>query len=196
MVKLIDLINSLITSFFKWWDGRKEDLTPQTTPMSETPQNAPQAPKSPSPQPKPTPAPKPLLDVFLSEIQAMEGWWPGSNAYTHNNPGNLRCNPSNKANWNKLATGSEGGFCVFPNYKSGLQGLRNVTVAVCEGKSATYNNAAIHIGLKSCADMTLPQYFIVRDPANDGNDPVALAHRFAAKLGVDINTFKMRDLLV
>jgi hypothetical protein len=137
----------------------------------------------------------PLLDLFCAEIRAMEGWGPGTTSYTHNNPGNLRCTPGMKQTWNSLATGQSGGFCIFPDAATGMRALRNVTISCCQGKSAVYNTAAKRFGLTSGADLNLYQYFEIRDPGTDGNDPKALAERFGRALGVNPATFTMRHLL-
>jgi hypothetical protein len=116
----------------------------------------------------------------------MEGWAPGSTSWTHNNPGNLRCTPGQKKTWNTLATSSVGGFCVFIDAATGLQALRNVTTSCAKGLSPTYNAAAKKLGLTSSADLNLYQYFDIRDPASDHNDPKALAERFGRALGVNL----------
>lgn len=163
----------------------------------QAPDLPPQAPLTPNPDPMPTPAPtaRDLLTEFCTEIQTMEGWAPGTTSYTHNNPGNLRCTPGQKANWNALATGQVGGFCVFKSPAIGMIALRNVTLSCAQGKSPTYNAAAQRLGLKSSANLNLDQYFVIRDPGSDGNDPRALAQRFGHKLGVDPATFQMSQLL-
>lgn len=146
-------------------------------------------------QTPPTMMPKPsvtlsLLIAFCNEIQAMEGWSTGSTSYTHNNPGNLRCPPLNV-----LADSCVNGFCHFKDETTGMQGLINVTKSCATGLSNTYNIAAKHFGLASGADLNLYQYFLIRDPQSDGNDPNALAERFGTKLGVSPSTFLMKQLL-
>jgi hypothetical protein len=130
------------------------------------------------------------LVVFCNEIQAMEGWTPGSTSFTHSNPGNLRCPPLNV-----LADSCVNGFCHFKDEATGMQALINVTKSCAEGLSVTYNTAAKHFGVASGADLNLYQYFTIRDPASDNNQPDALAERFGTKLGVNPSTFLMKQLL-
>lgn len=157
----------------------KQPVIPLQTPPTEEvpPQVAPSTPKG-------------LLIPFCNEIQAMEGWSVGSTSYIHNNPGNLRCPPLNV-----LATGCVNGFCQFKDESTGMQALINVTTSCAKGLSTTYNTAAKHFGLVSGADLNLYQYFLIRDPQSDGNNPNALAERFGTKLGVSPSTFLMKQLL-
>jgi hypothetical protein len=124
----------------------------------------------------------------------MEGWYPGSNSYLCNNPGNLRCAPNLMSSWNVLANGQRGGFCTFATETVGTQALRNVTLSCAKGESPTYNAAAAKLGLANSGEMNLYQYFAERDPASDKNDPNALAVRFGKVLNVDPGTFKMKQL--
>lgn len=173
----------------------------------------PQAPQTP-PQP-PAPAPQTpvtpplgagLLTSFCLAIQSREGYYPpgalkgypnGTPAYFNHNPGNLRCVEGNKANWEHRAV--DGGakhnnFCVFPDYATGFEALQEVVVAVCKGQSAAYNDAAKKLGLYDCSYLSIKQYFVVRDPSSDGNDPASFADEVAAKLNVPTGTM-MRQLL-
>lgn len=131
-----------------------------------------------------------LLAAFCTEIQNMEGWYDGSPSFVRNNPGNLRCPPLNV-----LASKCAGGFCFFEDHTTGFQALLNVTKSCAKGLSTTYNTAAKHFGLTSGADLNLYQYFLIRDPASDGNDPSALGDRFGKALGVNPSTLTMKQLL-
>lgn len=135
------------------------------------------------------------LELFCQEIQKMEGWYAGSKSMRNFNPGNLRCTPGQKANWNALAIGQFGGFCVFKDEATGMQALRNVTISCAKGLSVVYSAAARHFGLADSSKLNLYQYFVIRDPANDGNNPTALAERFGHVLGVDPKLFTMEELL-
>jgi hypothetical protein len=167
---------------------------------------APAAPTSPVATPKPAPAtptpPSPLvpqaslLEPFVQEIKNMEGWAPGSTSFTCNNPGNLRCTPGQPATWNVLATGSRGGFCTFPDEPTGMQALRDTITSCAKGLSPNYNAAAQKLGLHDSGYLNLYQFFTIRDPASDGNDPTALAERFGRVLGANPSTFLMRQLLL
>jgi hypothetical protein len=90
---------------------------------------------------------------------------------------------------------SPNNFCVFKDADTGMQALRNVTVAQCKGLSPTYNAAAEGLGLANSGELNLYQYFLIRDPAADANDPKALAERFGKVLGVDPAQFKIKQLI-
>jgi len=142
-----------------------------------------------------TPVKQNLLEIFIQEIKNMEGWYVGSASYLNKNCGNLRCDPNNKSNWNVLAIGSNDGFCVFKSEEAGMMALRNVTVSQAKGLSPTYNNAAKHFGLANSGELNLYQYFLIRDPATDGNQPNALAERFGKVLHKDPALFRLKNLL-
>jgi hypothetical protein len=59
------------------------------------------------------------LNALAQAIQTQEGYYPGSVAYTNNNPGNLVYvgQPG--------ATAGVGGFAAFPSYSAGFQALEN-----------------------------------------------------------------------
>jgi hypothetical protein len=109
------------------------------------------------------------LGDFVSDlagaIQTFEGWYPGSLSYRNNNPGNLR--PGSLA---VGATGSNGGYAVFPDYNTGWNALLGLI------QSSTYYGD------------TLTQFFQTYAPAADNNKPAAYAAGVAANLGVDPNT--------
>jgi hypothetical protein len=109
------------------------------------------------------------LGDFVSDlaaaIQTFEGYYPGSLAYRNNNPGNLR--PGSLA---VGATGSNGGYAVFPDYATGWAALLGLI------QSTTYYGD------------TLIQFFQTYAPAADNNNPAAYAAGVAANLGVDANT--------
>jgi hypothetical protein len=128
----------------------------------------------------------------------MEGWAPGTPSYVNCNPGNIRCPEGERSNWNVLAI--DGGakhnnFCVFHGELAGMQALRNVTASCAKGASPHYNAEARKLGLHDSGYLNLYQYFLIRDPASDKNDPKALAERFGKALAVDPHTFLMRQLL-
>lgn len=159
------------------------------------------------PQPQGNPD---LLHAFCMAIQLYEGYiipggkdasgnkYPdGSPAYRNKNPGNLRCMHGDKQNWNYLAiTCTADNFCVFPTYEIGFQALVNVTLKVVKGLSSLYSaHAKSDYGLADSGEMNLLQYFTVRDPSSDGNFPAHFAGFMAKQIGVDIATFKMKNLL-
>lgn len=151
-------------------------------------------PNTPAPAPAPLISP-PTVQTFCNEIQAMEGWYPGSTSEIHHSPGNIRCTAGDENNWNRLAIGSENDFCVFPSDTVGMEALVSNITSVCEGLSANYNAAARIMGLANCGEMNFYQFFQTRDPASDGNTPEALAVRFGTKFGVNPASFTMIQLL-
>ena len=118
-----------------------------------------------------------LAASLAAAIQQVEGWYPpgsvvggvsypqGSLAYRNNNPGNIR--PGSLA---VGATGSSGGYAVFPDYQTGYSALVNL------------------IQSPSYWGLTLTQFFQQYAPAADNNNPGAYAASVAASLGVDPNT--------
>ncbi len=106
-----------------------------------------------------------LVSSLASSIQSMEGWYPGSLSYRNNNPGNLR--PGSLA---VGATGTNGGYAVFPDYQTGYNALVGLI------QSPGYWN------------LTLAQFFAKYAPSADNNNPSAYAANVAAQLGVDANT--------
>lgn len=178
---------------------------PETTPLPEKPVNAQEpAPVTPSPVPShPVSADK--VQTFCLAIQHREGYYPpgglagyphGTPAYVNHNPGNLRCG-SDKGTWNRHATASNNGFCVFPDYYTGFSALCEVTRAVCRAtlpNTSPYQAGARTRGVHDCSYLTISQYFMIRDPATDNNDPESFAKEVADKLGVPTSTM-MRELL-
>lgn len=162
--------------------------------------------EAPTPPPASVPSPDKLSE-FCAAIQSREGYFkPGDNpsypkgtpAWYNNNPGNLRCVEGNKPNWNRRATtggAAHNNFCVFPDYATGLRALKDVVEAVCLGESPVYNAAAKTFGHQDGGQLTIAQYFVIRDPKSDGNDPASFAAEVAGKLKVSVDT-PMHDLLV
>lgn len=144
-------------------------------------------------EPIPPQPPKNLLNEFCLAIQSREGYYGpgllkgypnGTPAYQNKNPGNLRCAPGNKMNWNYLATGENNGFCTFTNYDVGLLALKNVVTKAAEGKSLVYKPTD-----------TIEQFFAKYSPSSDHNDPESYAQEVGGKLGVDYKTFQIQQLL-
>jgi hypothetical protein len=103
--------------------------------------------------------------AMAAAIQQIEGWFPGSVAYTNNNPGNLiyAGQPG--------ATLGPNGFAVFPTYDAGEQALLN------------------QLNLDQSRGLTISQEMAKWAPAGQGsNDPVSYANQVAAALGVSPDT--------
>ena len=101
------------------------------------------------------------LSTVAATIQQIEGYYPGSLAYTNNNPGNLRYagQPG--------ATGQDAnGFAVFPTYAAGYQALLN------------------QINLDASRGMTIQQFTNSYAPAADNNNPTSYAQSIASATGL------------
>lgn len=176
-------------------------------PDVEIPPDVVMAPIPPAPAIPTADTPVNKITRFCLAIQSREGYFgpnqlpgypAGTPAYINKNPGNLRCDPSTKDNWNHLSIGQNNGFCVFKDYDSGFEALKNVVTAVCKGQAPAtnaYMMAAKRIGKPDCSYLTIIQYFTVRDPATDKNDPMSMANEIAGKVGIS-PTAEMRELLV
>jgi hypothetical protein len=99
------------------------------------------------------------LSTVAATIQQIEGYYPGSLAYTNNNPGNLR--PAGQPGCTPV-----GGFCSFPDYATGLQALDN------------------QIQLDASRGLTIAQFTAKDAPAADSNNPTSYAASIAAAAGL------------
>jgi hypothetical protein len=74
------------------------------------------------------------VNALANAIQTQEGYYPGSVAYTNNNPGNLVY--AGQAG----ATAGPGGFAVFSSYAAGYQALQNqITLDASRGTDVNGN---------------------------------------------------------
>jgi hypothetical protein len=107
----------------------------------------------------------PNAAIIANTIQQVEGYYPGSLAYTNNNPGNLIF--VGQAG----ATQGAGGFASFPSYDAGYQALLN--------QIQNYANRGL----------TIDQMMNLYAPAGQGsNNPTAYANTIAGALGVSTDT--------
>ena len=107
----------------------------------------------------------PNAATIAQTIQQVEGYYPGSVAYTNNNPGNLIF--VGQAG----ATPGAGGFAAFPSYDAGYQALLN--------QIQNYANRGL----------TIDQMMNLYAPAGQGNNnPTAYANTIASALGVSTDT--------
>lgn len=163
-------------------------------------------------QPEPTPSTTPptkllasRLTHFCLAIQSREGYYGpnqlagyphGTPAYINNNPGNCRW-PFGKPYPGKATGVDKSDFLIFPTYADGLEYLMAITTQVCKGTasiSGAYQSGARKLGLKDCSELTIQQYFVIRDPSSDNNDPLSYAKEVAAKVNLPI-TAQMKELL-
>jgi hypothetical protein len=109
--------------------------------------------------------PQSVVDTIASTIQTQEGYYPGSLAYTNNNPGNLIY--AGQAG----ATPGAGGFAAFPSYAAGQAALDN------------------QIQIYATNGLTINQMMALYAPAGQGsNNPSAYAQTIADALGVSPDT--------
>jgi hypothetical protein len=107
----------------------------------------------------------PGIQTIAATIQQVEGYYPGSLAYTNNNPGNLIY--VGQAG----ATPGAGGFAAFPSYDAGYQALQN--------QIQNYANRGL----------TIDQMMAIYAPAGQGsNNPSSYAATIANNLGVSTDT--------
>jgi hypothetical protein len=115
----------------------------------------------------------PQLQTLAQAIQTQEGYYPGSVAYTNNNPGNLVY--AGQAG----ATPGPNGFAVFPSYQDGLNALYNQLNLYATGTC----------GACGGQPLTIQQMANIYAPAGQGsNNPTVYANNMAAALGVSPDT--------
>jgi hypothetical protein len=114
--------------------------------------------------------------TIAATIQQIEGYYPGSLAYTNNNPGNLIYLPSSSIQSSNGATPGASGFAAFPTYQDGLNALY------------------AQIQAYGTQGLTISQMMAKYAPATDangnptGNNPTAYANSIASSLGVSPDT--------
>lgn len=112
------------------------------------------------------------IDLWCKATQEHEGYFKGSRSFRNNNPGNL------KYVGQATATGAdEKGFCIFPDYESGYNALKNMFTRACLGNSKVYK-----------PEMTLLDFYNKYAPSSDDNNPLIYAQFVAKRIGVDITT--------
>ena len=121
------------------------------------------------PQPSLPIAERDLINEFCLAIQEFEGYFPGSNSYRLNNPGNIRA--------------VAGGFLKFPTYAEGFAYLKNYVTRACTGKHKAYQPTYSFLN-----------FFAVYAPASDNNQPTHYAEWVAKKMKLSVNT-QIKDLL-
>lgn len=194
------------------------DTAPHVSPPSALPEPAPEAPVGPPPSPKPpAPAPVPpkpsvpLAGAFCLGIQSREGYlkpgedpdYPrGTPAWRNNNPGNLKMGPFAKGCG---AIGQdESGFAVFPSYAAGFTALQTLVHNAATGVSSIYHpdmllyNAGYSptlYGKYPSEQAYWPGFFQLYSPSGDNNDPKSYASEVGGKLGVDYQTFQIKNLV-
>lgn len=117
------------------------------------------------------------LDLWCKGGIQMEGADP-----VLNNPGNIRFVIGT---WMvKLATGEKNGFCIFPDYQTGYNVLKEFFTNACTGKSTIYHPTD-----------TLYQFYAKYAPSSDGNNPNHYAEFVAGIIGVPPTT-EIKNLII
>lgn len=117
-----------------------------------------------NPTPKTVVAVPTKLDLWCNAAIRMEGANP-----IRNNPFNVRYV---LGTWmQKLATGENGGFCVFKDYETGYAVGQKIFTNAATGKSQIYHPT-----------MTLYEFYKVYAPASDDNDPLHYSQVVAAEI--------------
>lgn len=132
---------------------------------------------------------RPSLTQLAKEIEKYEN----IGDKTLNNPGALRYSPFQVGQRVQKSTGKM--LAYFATYKQGFDALIYQLKLVATGKSPAYNKEAKALGLTSCSQMSISQFFNVYAPSNDQNNPDAYARTVATNLKVE-PTFKMKDFII
>jgi hypothetical protein len=125
----------------------------------------------------------PVLYKLAVAIKLNEGWWKRrgdsgpTRSYRNNNPGNLR--------WSPFMDKKIDNFAVFTHYHQGLYALMWDLLQKCLGNTST--------GLSP--ESTLKELFDVYAPSEDDNDPNSYAQFVAGFLGVELEKFRLGDIV-
>lgn len=116
--------------------------------------------------------------VIAAAIQKQEGYYPGTIAYTDNNPGNLTgCKQAGSSGCDvRVIKGTTYKFTEFPDYDTGQQALF----------AQVQNYANQGLTIQQMMEKYAPTYDNNGNPT--GNNPTLYAQNIANSLGVDPNT--------
>jgi hypothetical protein len=173
---------------------QSQNLPPQS---SDTPQTA---------QPSPT-APS-VADLF-NFIKSYEGWagpgqtvngveYPnGTISYQCNNPMNAKwANQANARPRTFDINGRQEIFASFDDIQDGTAYGMDCLTQVVNGTDEVYSVAAHNLGLANSGDLTLNQFFSIRDDASDGNNPTAYSDAAGKQFGVNPAAFTMKQFSI
>jgi hypothetical protein len=181
---------------------------PVADPAASQQQNpAPTTPQPPNPPQSSSSVPS-VTDLF-NFIKGYEGWAaPGEtlNGTTFPNGSiSYQCNNPMNAKWasQEYATprtfeinGRQEIFAAFDTLVHGTAyGMECLTMVV-NGTDEVYNVAAHNLTLANSGDLTLNQFFAIRDAASDGNSPDQYAAAAAKQFGVNSVIFQMKQFTV
>lgn len=118
------------------------------------------------------------IDAFCQAICEYEGANPANN-----NPFDMKDGKYTQIN-GSTGVDPNNGIAIFPDYATGYAAGRRLIVAICSGEVAAYDE-----------DGTILDMIEIYAPKSDGNDPQAYADWIGKKIGVDAETFIIKDLL-
>jgi len=176
---------------------------------------APIEPQNPAPteaqaaEPAPTSSSVPSVTDLANIIKTViEGWaepgqtlngvtYPnGTISYQCNNPDNAKYASQQYATPRTFViNGVNESFADFDTYEHGWEYMLTTLTNICKGTTSIYTDAAQKLGLQNSGDLTLNDFFTVRDPASDANNPGAAADTAAKALNVPV-TFQMKQFTV
>ena len=184
---------------------KARQIPPTGDPASSEQQNpAPTAPQPPE-TPQPTPSGPSVTDLF-NFIKGYEGWAApgetlngvfydfGTISYQCNNPMNAKWASQEYALPRTFEiNGKQEIFAGFDTLAHGTTYGMTCLTEVINGTDAVYNTAAHNLGLANSGELTLNQFFAIRDAASDGNNPDQYATAAGKQFGINPATFLMKQ---
>jgi hypothetical protein len=147
----------------------------------------------------------PSVSDLATFIKGYEGWFlpdmagypNGSISYQCNNPSNAKFEgQANAVARTFVINGVDEVFAAFDTYAHGWEYMIECLTAVVQGKSAVYNVPAQKLGFADCSELSLNQFFTIRDPKADSNTPLTYAAAAGKQFSVDPATFRMKQFTV
>jgi len=162
-----------------------------------------------SPEPTQTTSSEPSVSHLFDFIKGYEGWAApgetlngvvvptGSVSYQCNNPMNAKWANQQYATARTFEiNGRQEIFAAFDTLEHGAAYGMTCLTEVINGTDEVYNVAAHNLGLANSGDLTLNQFFAIRDAASDGNNPDQYAAAAGKQFGVNPATFLMKQFTV
>ena len=125
-----------------------------------------------------SPATTAKIDLFCEAICKYEGANPANN-----NPFDLKDGHYTQSN-GSTGVDKNNGIAIFPDYQIGYNAGKKLIVSACSGQIPAYNENG-----------TIVDFFDVYAPSSDSNNPTAYADWVGLQIGVDAETFIIKDLL-
>lgn len=141
---------------------------------------------------------KTLIEGWAEPGQTLNGvTYPnGTISYQCNNPDNAKYDSQQYATPRTFViNGVNEVFADFDTYEHGWRYMIDTLTNICKGTPSIYTDAAQKLGLQNSGDLTLNDFFTIRDPASDANNPGAAAATAAKALNVPV-TFQMKQFFL